>query len=422
MRFLTAVRRFILSSALLLPASLPADDLLLRVRAKVTESLARLPNYTCLETIDRNRRGDPCPTCEINDRVRLEVAVIEGKERFAWPGAGRFQDREVDEILKHGAVESGNFSGFLKDVFVSGIAAYKLSGEETVAGRPAVRHDYRVPLRETGYRIRSGGMEANVEYHGSFWTDPVTLDLIRVEVHCDDIPPRLDMASASTAVNYGRLRIGAEDFLLPRSVELIITTPLGVVDRNTTRFTECRQFQGASTIFFDEHPAMAAHPMDRTRLVALPPELTIEAELAQAIDMAHAAIGDPIQAVVRKPVRRKDEVLVPKGAVLEGRITRTEIHSSGSAGYLRGLTFPAYTVVALEFSTFRFGDAVGNLRASLLDYYGAYRGSDGRLVQVSGRDPAITDFGENGLLFFRARLLEIPKGLGLRLRTLVSAP
>jgi len=81
-------------------------------------------------------------------------------------------------------------------------------------------------------------------------------------------------------------------------------------------------------------------------------------------------------------------------------------------------SFPAYTVLAFEFSTFRFDNTLGNLRVSLLDYYGLYRGADGRLAQISARDPAITDFGEHGILLFRTKLLELPKGLGLRLQTL----
>jgi hypothetical protein len=391
-----------------------------------------MPDYTCLETIERTRLHDPCPRCTITDRVRLEVAVVDGKERFAWPGAGGFQEREVDEILTHGAAGSGDFAGFLADVFLTGAASHTRAGVETIDGRPAARYDYRVPLSRSRYRTRTGLLEATVAYHGSFWADAETFDLMRLEVRCEAFPPQLEIASAATTVNYSRVRIGENDFLLPLRMDLIVRSANGMEARNTTRFTGCRRFQGESAIFFEDRPAAAPVQPARARLVTLEAGLTIEAMLATPIDMTGSAVGDEIQAVVRKDVKKKGAILLSKGTTLHGRITRLEVHDSGARGSdsIAGSpalgrssdgtagAFPAYTVLAFEFSSFRFESTLGNLRVSLLDYYGVYRGADGRLVQTSARDPAITDFGENGILVFRTRLLELPKGLGLRLRTL----
>ena len=64
-----------------------------------------------------------------------------------------------------------------------------------------------------------------VGFHGSFYADPVTLDVRRVEVVAEDIPAELGVTAAETTVDYGRLRIGDEEFLLPVESELMMAMP-----------------------------------------------------------------------------------------------------------------------------------------------------------------------------------------------------
>src|SRR5579872_735111 len=78
----------------------PADgltpDLLLlaHIRTRMVSNLQRQPNYTCVETVERSRRAGPARKFELQDTLRLEVALVDGKEMFAWPGARRFEDAD----------------------------------------------------------------------------------------------------------------------------------------------------------------------------------------------------------------------------------------------------------------------------------------------------------------------------------------
>ena len=58
-----------------------------RIRVKVTSDLSRLPNYTCLETIERSIQEPPSKRFQLLDLVRLEVALVDSAEMFAWPGS-----------------------------------------------------------------------------------------------------------------------------------------------------------------------------------------------------------------------------------------------------------------------------------------------------------------------------------------------
>ena len=76
--------------ALLIVAQTPAhsqnaDALVKRMLQHMTQTLAVQPNYTCIETVERwvtPKNGKRT----LQDRVRLEVALVDGKEMFSWPG------------------------------------------------------------------------------------------------------------------------------------------------------------------------------------------------------------------------------------------------------------------------------------------------------------------------------------------------
>ena len=64
----------------------PEVLLLARIKVKMAENLKGLPNYTCLQTIERSTRDAGNRRYRPLDTVRVEVALVDGKELFAWPG------------------------------------------------------------------------------------------------------------------------------------------------------------------------------------------------------------------------------------------------------------------------------------------------------------------------------------------------
>ena len=77
------------ASALCVRAQDPA--LLSHIREKMAGILLRQPNYTCTETVERTRQSVGNHS-RIEDTMRLEVALVDGKEMFAWPGSKQFED------------------------------------------------------------------------------------------------------------------------------------------------------------------------------------------------------------------------------------------------------------------------------------------------------------------------------------------
>jgi hypothetical protein len=316
-------------------ASAQQADLLPRIREKMTAVLQRQPNYTCTETVERTRQAAGNHT-RVEDTLRLEVALVNGKEMFAWPGSKQFEDRELDDLVATGMFGNGNFAIYARILFLSNVAVFENRGETQLGGRSAWHYEFRVSRDVSGHRLRVNDREAVVGFHGSFYADPGTLDVRRIEVVAEDIPSELGVSAAETSVDYDRREIGDEEFLLPVDSELMMAMP-DVVSRNWVRFSSCRRFAGESTLSFND-PVLAdaaSAPAAPKKEVEIPAGLTLQLDMP-ALDLMQAAVGDPVQSTLRASLRSRHQLLAPKGSVARGRIVRLD-------------RYPNYFALQIEF-------------------------------------------------------------------------
>ena len=325
---------------------LPADVILLhKIKVKMQGNLSRVPNYTCLETIDRGRRapekyviavpGKQVPFRRL-DVLRLEVAEVGGIEWFAHAGEHNFQKSDISEFAGGGLIGNGIFSTFAHDVFVTGVPQFHFAGEELLDGRKLVRYDYTIPQFVSGYQVGTNLGTAEVGYHGSFWADPQTFDAVRLDVIADDVPYYTGLTKATNRVEYATVRIGSADVLLPQSGELETREIHGFENRNAISFTHCREYGVQTVIRFDD--ATNASEAD-TRYIELPPGLQLSLSLSTPVDSGAAHIGDVISAIVDVEAKHKGKLAVPKDAVVTGRLRRLEEHKEGWPSVLAGLEF-----------------------------------------------------------------------------------
>lgn len=382
----------------------PEVLLLARIRTQMSQMLERQPNYTCVQEIERSRRVPPHHKFQLVDMLRLEVALVGGKELFAWPGEHKFEDTELQKMVpRGGAIGNGNFALHARNVFGSSIPQFQYAGDESIDGRHAVRYDFRVPQFLSGYRLRVGATQAIVGYHGSFWADPVSLDLIRLSVIADDIPPQLKLKDADDVMDYARVKIGDGDFLLPRGSELLMVDENGAESRNVTRFRGCRQYSGESVLSFgDPPPGTTGEKLgteSRKSEVEIPADQVFDAQLATEIDSDHAMVGDPVKAILAQNIKNKKHVLFPKGSTLIGRILRMERNHD-------------QCIVALEFSELDSDTAHSTIAANV-DELRFPVVSGPRLDYSTSNDSP----SKHGLLFIHGGRVRLPQGLMFRLRT-----
>ncbi|HEY4364133.1 MAG TPA: hypothetical protein VGN17_24395 [Bryobacteraceae bacterium] len=350
------------------PAQAPESPLLDRIRAHMMDTLKRQPNYTCLETVERSGHNSGKRTFEKRDTLRLEVALVDGKEMFAWPGSKKFDDRPITEFVPGGMFGNGDFATYASTVFGSKSTQFQAATQTPTPGN--VRFDYEVAA---GLQLRMGNEQAVVGYHGSIYADPQSLDVLRLEVVVDQIPPRLRLLRAADTLEYMRLRIGDADFLLPAAGEIVMTHANGAEDRNRIKFSTCHEFSGESVLSFDEPAPDAPTAVDTPRQEAqLPPNTNVTFRLLDELDTSTASIGDPLRAELASDISVKGKILFPKGTPVTGRISQLRAQSDSTVLGMVFLEIESAAAHARLELTFQRAEIA---RALLLNQGPAARGS-----------------------------------------------
>jgi hypothetical protein len=392
----------------------PETLLLARIKVHMEEHLRRQPDYTCQLTIERSRRRAPARRYQHLDTLRLEVALVEGKELFSWPGEREFQDRDLRALVPTGTIGTGSFALHARSVFLSSWPRYHRVGEELFGGRLCHRYDYSVSLPGSRYYLKVGALQALVPYHGSFWVDAETLDLVRLIVRADVIPPELELESVTETIDYAITPIGRGQFLLPKTSETVLVDPAGNEHRNRTVFSDCRQYAGESFLSFSEPPAAEAPaPRPAPAEVELPEGAYLDLELQTTIDGENSRIGDPIVAVLRSPVKRGREVVMPKGALARGRLLHLERVSGRVTWY----------IVAIQFETLESHDRRATVRARL-EEISAVLPYGGRPVVRAAfpggilvRRPALEAVPGAGIFYVKGEMIRLGSGTWMVWRT-----
>jgi len=238
---------------------------LAQLKRNVQAALKTLPNYSCLETIERSIRKNAQQPFRHIDMVHVEVAVTGDRELYSWPGANKFEDRDITDMINSGTVSNGEFALALRSVIVNNVSIVTWHSYEEQFGRfnelyaakrRTIRWDYRIPYNLSGWILRYGGRQGRVSEAGSFWADAESLDVLRLETNADEIPPDLPLTAVKNTLEYARVRFGSQDLLIPQSAELTVTELTGQQRRNVIEFSHCREF-GARTIVSFDAPAHA---------------------------------------------------------------------------------------------------------------------------------------------------------------------
>jgi hypothetical protein len=329
-------------------APIPAEVLLLsRIQRHVRQELAQLPDYTCLETVERARKPAGLKSqMKPYDTMRLEVLFTGHKEIYSSPGERQFKEDDPSTFSASGMMGNGMFATHLSSLFVGNQAMFTYRGEEVLSGRKTAVYDFRIPVMMSGYTVHVAGGSGIVGTKGSFWADRESFDLLRLEIHADDIPPALPVTDVITIVNYARMRVGAADIMLPQTSELRMVHISGEESRNLIEFTHCRSFRVESTLIFgaladSQAVPTAANPnpaavTDAEQMV--PVGLPVTVALTSPITEKDA-VGSLIEGKVSGNVSYKGEVLIADGAVVAGRIRRLDHHTESGGYFVIGLEF-----------------------------------------------------------------------------------
>jgi hypothetical protein len=320
-------------------------EVLIRLRDQVLAHGVRIPNYICVETIARDyyepaaqpvpkscdsilarRKTDNFPALlrlATTDRLRLDVALAEGREIYSWAGARKFEEGEIDELIPDGAMGTGPFAAMLLGVFQGRVPRFTYEGENALDLRLVFEYSFRVSREESRYRVKAGTEWVHTAYTGMLWVDVKTAELVRLAVRTDELPPATGSCENHTTLDYGMVQLGKIEYLLPKSTRQRFIGRDGAEMENHLSFASCREYRGESTVSFGGGIADLATPAGPRRVAAasFPPGLPVTVELASTIHSNRAAAGDVIHGRLSKSIGS----VVPAGTALEGRLMRVEL-------------------------------------------------------------------------------------------------
>lgn len=342
-------------------------DLLMRLRDQVLEHAVRIPNHTCVETIERQRFepvvGRSPKSCDnllaarkkptypprlrldTSDRLRLDVAMAPDKEIYSWAGASRFEEVELDEWIPQGAIGTGPFASFLLATFESRTPRFVYEGDRAIDGRALMEYSFNVPKAQSQYRVKAGKEWVITGYTGNLLVDTKTGELIRLAIRTEELPSETSSCETDSSLEYGSVQLDGSDYLLPKITHQRFIGRDGAEDENIVTFSACRAYQAESTLTFGSGPGAGLAVGARPDSLDLSPGLSVTVDLGTPIDADRSAAGDQIDGRIAKPiVGARREILVPEGALVHGRLMRVETRHSTPPEFTVALRWEAIEV------------------------------------------------------------------------------
>lgn len=328
------------------PASDPAA-VLSQTRERLLADLARMPRYTCEQTITRKyyrapigRQGQACAAMIAApeprnleqlmyswDRLRLEVAIVNNNNVYSWVGAPRFEEDAFKKVAGRGPLGSGDFGMFLAEIFSR--ATIRFQREEVVNNRRLLSYSYEVPLDRSGYNILTDQGWRLTAFSGELVLDPEASDIVRLTLRTAELPENSAACQSTSDVDYGRTKIHDRMILIPRETRLHMLRHDGSETLNLTSYENCREYSSQSRVLsaapHRDSVTAATSGVQTSPSSSVPAGLHFNCRIVTTIDSGAAAAGDPIEAVLRSPLRDKHKtILAPAGSRIRGRLVHFE--------------------------------------------------------------------------------------------------
>ena len=413
-------------------AALAAQDLppgvlrLARAKSHMREELQRITNVSCLETLEREQQP-PGGKIHPLDTIRLEVVTNGHKELYASPGSRNFSEQHPISYVASGTLGDGLIGLYLQSILLDGAASNRYVGDEDIGGRRLARYDYRLAYMSSRQTIQMPEGSGRVGLRGSYWIDPETLDVLRLEVNADDIPPTLPLSEVVTRIDYARTRLANDvDLLLPQAADFRFVKSSGEISHNRVQFTHCRVFQAESTIDYGV-PDSPSQPLrfgvaalDDT-LRTLPGGLQVAVKLRGRIT-GDMAVGTLIDGEVAGNVAAKRATLIPSGSPVRGRIRRMEHYTDPFPYFIVGLEFTGVEIQGIRhlfYADLVSIDPLPGLEANQLSIRNTTTRSDWSVIGQTGgwsltgqtrESLFFTNMPGVATFFFKGLKLELPEG------------
>lgn len=283
------------------------------------------------------------------DRAKRDVILAQRSEMFAWPGKGKFDAKNPDDLLHGGLSGTGDFASFVINIFTVDDVTFNYEG--ACAPDSCVRYSYHMPLEASAYVLRTRTTEATVGYHGTFDVDPRTAELLRASV----IPIEPEKAfpkvcELQTEMVFTRSNTKSGEFMIPKSTFKNLLIADGHYLENVNTYEGCHEYTTESVLTSGETAPGPNESNPRPVARQLPPPGTrLDLRLTSKIDTDSASEGDTLEGALTKDLRDASGGLIaPAGTIFRGHLDRLQHIHDPRQEIIIGIQFDSIVLAGTE--------------------------------------------------------------------------
>jgi len=221
--------------------------------ANAREYSSHLPNFRCTEETHRFTAATLKPEdLKETDSYRNELTFEEGRETYRVIEInGVRTEASLQDLSSKTAYSKGEFGSMLMGLFAPEVGtAYKWAGRAMAMGVICQVFEISVPRSRSNFSLRFNRASEPAGYTGRLFIDDETGLVRRLTIEGNSLPPTFPLQSPSFSLEYGMVRIGQADYLLPLRSTMQVRQGKNFV-RNEAVFREYRRFEASSGIKFD---------------------------------------------------------------------------------------------------------------------------------------------------------------------------
>jgi len=174
------------------------------------------------------------------------VGVGENSEMYSWPNDTNSSSLNLPDLVAHGLLSTGMFSGFAHSLFVGDHGIVQIAGKDVIQGRDTLRFTYRVPSLVNSWSINWDGQSGELQETGEFWVDAQDYHLMRLQVNTQEIPPQMMLRLLTVVMDYDLIQGDSDKALLPIEGTLTAVDNGGKVYHSSMAFSHCHVFAAES--------------------------------------------------------------------------------------------------------------------------------------------------------------------------------
>ena len=219
--------------------------------ASAREYSSHLPNFRCTQETHRFTGPSNKPDdLKEADSFKDELTFEDGHETYHVIEINGTRTEATRQDLNF-VNSRGEFGSMLMGLFDPEVgASYKWAGRAMAMGVLCQVFDITVPRAKSNFTLTYNRAGEPAGYTGKVFVDDETGLVRRLTIQGDGLPPTFPLQSPSFSLEYGMVRIGSEDYLLPLRSTMQVRRNK-IVERNESVFREYRRFEASSGIKFD---------------------------------------------------------------------------------------------------------------------------------------------------------------------------